>query len=441
MCRTFLPTPPLLPLMKLLPSLVSSLFFGLLAAGQTPSIQQSFPLVSASPADASMSVDRLSRIDHMIESAIADEEIPGAVALIARHGKIIYHRAFGAADPAGNALATDSIFRIASQTKAITATAVMMLWEEGHFKLDDPLSKFLPEFANPTVLVAYGHDTRRYSTRPAKNEITIRQLITHNSGIGYGIIDGDPRMKQIYMDAGITDLFATEPVVLADNVKKLAALPLLFEPGEKFHYSEGLDVAGRLVEVLSGLPFDEFLRTRIFAPLGMKDTQFYLSDDQVDRLVTVQKPGKDGWLKYEGTEHYDADYPIKGARTWFSGGAGLTSTVHDYAAFLQMYLNGGEYNGTRLLSRTTIKTMMGHQSDLADTAHYGLAFRVVTEAGQNAGGLGSIGTFSWGGYFNTSYFADPDEKLLAMIFKQTRGQEGDETAWKFAQLTFAAIDD
>lgn len=429
-------------LMRLTLRLFTYLVLGVSALpAQTSSSQHTEPLADASPVSVGLSPERLDRIDAMIEDAIAAEQIPGAVALIARDGKIAYHRAYGAADPDGRALQLDSIFRIASQTKAITSTAIMMLWEEGHFKLDDNLSEFLPEFANPTVLVAYGSDTRRYSTRPAKSEITIRQLITHNSGIGYGIIDGDPRMKEIYSDAGITDLFATEPVVLADNVKKLAALPLLFEPGEEFHYSEGLDVAGRLVEVLSGVPFDEFLRTRIFEPLGMKDTQFYLSDDQVDRLVTVQRPGEDGWLKYEGTEHYDADYPIKGTRTWFSGGAGLTSTVHDYAAFLQMYLNGGEYNGTRLLSRTTIKTMMGHQSDLADTAHYGLAFRVVTEAGQNAGGLGSIGTFSWGGYFNTSYFADPDERILAMIFKQTRGQEGDETGWKFAQLTFAAIDD
>lgn len=411
------------------------------AAGQTPSGQHSAPLHQTAPHTVGLSPDRLARIDAMIEAAIANEHVPGAVALIARHGKIAYVKAFGTADPDGRELRTDSIFRIASQSKAITATAVMMLWEEGHFQLDDPLSKFLPEFANPTVLETYDETTHHYTTRPAKHEITIRHLITHNAGIGYGIIDGDPRLKQIYIDAGITDLFTTDPVLLADNVTKIASLPLLFDPGEKFYYSEGLDVAGRLIEVVSGLPFDAFLRTRIFEPLGMTDTQFYLAPDQADRLVTVQRPGETGWEKYEGTDHYDADYPIKGARTYFSGGAGLTSTVRDYAAFLQMYLNGGEYNGTRLLSRTTIKTMMGHHSDQRKTAHYGLAFRVLNQAGQNEGGLGSIGTFSWGGYFNTTYFADPNEQLLGMIFKQTRGQQGDQTAWKFSQLTFAAIDD
>lgn len=409
---------------------------------QTPSGQITPPLGDAAPADMGLSPERLERIDAMIETAIAEEQVPGAVALIARNGKIVYERALGKANPAGAILATDSIFRIASQTKAITSTAVMILWEEGHFRLDDPLEKFLPEFANPVVLEAYDEQTGHYITRPAKSSITVRHLLTHRSGLGYGIIDGDPRMRQIYIDAGITDLYSTEPVVLADNVKKLAALPLLFDPGERYHYAEGLDVAGRLVEVVSGLPFDEFLQTRLFEPLGMKDTQFYLRPDQVDRLVTVQQPAEGGgWEKYVGNEHYDADYPIKGARTWFGGGAGLTSTVRDYAAFLQMYVNGGEYNGTRILSRTTINTIMAHQSDLGKEAHLGLAFRVVTDSGVAAGGFGGIDTFSWGGYFNTNYFADPHEELVAMIFKQTRNQRKDTTAWKFRQLVFTAIDD
>ncbi len=412
------------------------------AFAQTPSGQVTPLLAVAAPETVGLSPARLDRIDALIEHAIAAEQIPGAVALVARHGKIVYQRAFGTADPDGAALEPDSIFRIASQTKAVTSTAVMMLFEEGHFRLNDPVSKFLPEFADPVVLDAYDEQTGRYITRPAKSPITIRQLITHRSGLGYGIIDRDPRMKQIYIDAGITDLYSTAPVVLADNVKKLAALPLLFDPGERWHYSEGLDVAGRLVEVVSGMPFDEFLRSRIFEPLGMGDTQFYLRADQVDRLVPVQQPAEaGGWEKYVGTEHYDADYPIKGARTWFGGGAGLTSTVRDYAVFLQMYLNGGEYNGTRLLSRTSVNTIMAEQSEANASSYHGLGFQVVTPVGVAEGGSGGVGTFSGGGYFNSSYFADPGEQLIAMIFKQTRGQQGDATAWKFRQLTFAAIDD
>ena len=421
---------------------VPFILFAAFAFAQTPSGQVSAPLAITEPTAVGLSPERLDRIDAMIEAAIAEEQVPGAVALIARNGKIVYQRAFGTADPDGSPVQPDSIFRIASQTKAVTSTAVMMLFEEGHFRLNDPISKFLPEFANPTVLEAYDEQTGRYITRPAKSEITIRQLITHRSGLGYGIIDRDPRMKQIYIDAGITDLYSTKPVVLADNVRKLATLPLLFDPGERWHYSEGLDVAGRLVEVVSGVSFDEFLRTRIFEPLGMDDTQFYLQPDQVDRLVTVQQPGADGgWEKYVGTEHYDADYPMKGARTWFGGGAGLTSTVRDSAAFLQMYLNGGEYNGIRLLSRTSVNTIMAEQSEANGTSYHGLGFRVVTPAGVTEGGSGGVGTFSGGGYFNSGYFADPEEQLIGMIFKQTRGQKGDATGWKFRQLTFAGIDD
>lgn len=427
--------------MRILTAALSLALCGAVIA-QTPSAQTTPPLAEGLAADVGLSPERLARIDAMIEAEIAEGTVPGAVALIARHGKIVHLKAYGAADSAGRPLAPDSIFRIASQTKAITSTAVMMLWEEGHFRLDDPIAKFLPEFSDPVVLEAYDEQTGAYITRPAEGAITVRHLLTHRSGLGYGIIDGDPRMKQIYIDAGITDLYSTEPVVLADNVRKIAALPLLFDPGERYHYSEGLDVAGRLIEVVSGMSFDAFLRTRIFEPLGMNDTQFYLRPEQEDRLVEVQQPAAEGgWEKYVGTEHYDADYPIKGARTWFGGGAGLTSTVEDYAKFLQMYLNDGEYNGVRLLSRTTIKTIMAHQSELGGGSHLGLAFRVITPDGVASGGQGGLDTFSWGGYFNTSYFADPHEQLQAMIFKQTRKQGGDPTSWKFQQLVFAAIDD
>jgi len=419
-----------------------SLMWGAALFAQTPSQQSTPSLRIGTPVEVGLSPDRLARIDAMIAEAIAAEQVPGAVALIARHGKIVYAKAFGTADPNGTPLATDNIFRIASQTKAITSTAVMMLWEEGHFRLDDPIANFLPEFSNPVVLAAYDEQTGHYITRPAKGDITVRHLLTHRAGLGYGIIDRDPRLRQIYIDAGITDLYSTEPVVLADNVRKIAALPLLFDPGERFHYSESLDVAGRLVEVVSGMPFDEFLETRLFDPLGMEDTQFYLRPEQEDRLVTVQQPGATGgWIKYDGNEHYDADYPIKGARTWLGGGAGLTSTVEDYAKFLQMYLNGGEANGVRLLSRTTIATIMAHPGHFDEASHLGLAFRVVTPGGVAQGGQGGIDTFSGGGYFNTSYFADPGEQLLAMLFKQTRHQRHDATGWKFRQLVFAAIDD
>jgi CubicO group peptidase (beta-lactamase class C family) len=214
-------------------------------------------------------------------------------------------------------------------------------------------------------------------------------------------------------------------------------------PGEKFTYSEGLDVLGYFIEIVSGMPFDEFLRKRLFDPLGMDDSWFYLPNSKSDRLVTVQKKENGKWVKYPVT-FYDTDYPIKGARKFFSGGAGLSSTALDYATFLQMYLNGGELNGVRILSRTTIQSMMGNQTgDLfgGDVEYYGLAFGVVTPAGQDKGGVGSTGTFDWGGYFNTQYFADPKEQVIGILMKQTQGPVNDETGWKFRQLVGQAIDD
>ena len=193
----------------------------------------------------------------------------------------------------------------------------MMLWEEGHFSLDDPISKWIPEFKNPRVLSNYNYTAGAYTTLPAKREITIRHLLTHSSGIGYGLIDRDERMKLIYKKAGITDLFTTEPVTIAESVRKLAKLPLHFHPGDQYYYSEGLDVLGCFIEIISGTPFDEFLRTRLLEPLGIKDTGFYLPAAKANRLVTVQKPENGKWVKYTGVEgYYDADYPIKGAKTF-----------------------------------------------------------------------------------------------------------------------------
>lgn len=415
----------------------------LAAAAQTPSIKKSPPLSEEKPETVGMSPHRLARIDSMCLQAITNNEVPGMVALVARHGKIVYHKSFGMADNAtGRTLKKDDIFRIASQTKAITSTAVMMLWEEGKFDLDDPVSKFIPEFKNPQVLKSFRYGDTTYTTEPAR-EITIRQLLTHTSGIGYGVIDGDERFKMIYHKAGITDLFTTENISIGESVKKLARLPLHHQPGEKFTYSEGLDVLGYFVEIVSGMPFDQFLRTRIFDPLGMKDTWFYLPDDKAKRLVPVQSPVQGKWTTYPVT-FYDPAYPVSGARRFFSGGAGLSSTATDYANFLQMYLNGGELNGVRILSRTTVQSIMGNQTkDLMGDpgAFYGLAFGVVNSAGQDKGGKSSTGTFEWGGYFNTSYFADPKEGVIGILFKQTQNAYSDGTGRKFRVLVGQSIDD
>jgi CubicO group peptidase (beta-lactamase class C family) len=421
------------------------LFSAITSCTQPVSVKKSLPLSEASPESVGMSSERLARIDSMLQFAVSEDKIPGAVALVVRHGKIVYYKAFGMADnQSGRNMKRDDIFRIASQTKAVTATAVMILWEEGKFQLDDPISKYIPEFKNPQVLNTFNPADSSYTTVPAVGEITIRQLLDHTSGLGYGVIGDDERIRKIYQKAGIVDAFCSGNVTIGENIKKLAKLPLLFNPGEKYSYCEGLDVLGYFIEIESGMPLDMFFRTRLFDPLGMQDTWFYLPEEKAPRLVSVQKPDSGKWVRYPVT-FYDPDYPIKGAKRFFPGGAGLSSTAKDYATFLQMYLNGGELNGNRILSRTTIQSMMGNQNNKVwgDDAedYYAMAFSVITQRGQDKGGNGSAGTFHWGGYFSTTYFADPKENIIGILMKQTQDTDNDDTEWKFSVLAGQAIND
>ncbi len=418
-------------------------FYSVSVFSQTKSIITSPKLTEGSAESVGMSEERLALLDAMCQEAVDESQIPGVVALVARNGKIVYYKAFGMADnKEERVLKRDDIFRIASQTKAVTSTAVMILWEEGKFQLDDPISKYIPEFKDAQVLdTLYKNGT--YGTTPADKPITIRHLITHTSGIGYGFIDGDKRIKKIYKDAGIIDAFTIENISIEENIKKLAKLPLHHNPGEKFTYSEGLDVLGYFIEIVSGMPLDEFFRTRIFDPLGMEDTWFYLPTSKSDRLVSVQKKEHGEWIDYPIT-NYDPDFPIKGAKKFFSGGGGLSSTAKDYATFLQMHLNNGELNGVRILSRTSVQFIMGNQiGDLWGNSEsfYGLAFAVLDKKGQDKGGRGSTGTFEWGGYFNTQYFADPKENIIGILMKQTQDTKDDNTAWKFRILVGQSIDD
>ncbi len=410
---------------------------------QSISLKQTVGLAEVDPSRVGMSTERIAKIDAMLKKSVENKNVPGLVALIARNGQIVYHKAYGMADSEANKpMGKDAIFRIASQTKAITSTAVMMLWEEGHFGLDDPIANYIPEFKDATVLDSLVAADMTYTTTKANKPITIRHLLTHTSGLGYGVIDSDPRMKKIYAEAGVTDLFTTEDISIEESVKKLAKLPLHHHPGEKFTYSESIDVLGYLVEIISGIPLDQFFKTRIFDPLGMTDTWFYLPDAKKDRLVKIHKKEKEQWINYPVT-FYDPDYPIKGAKRFFSGGAGLSSTAKDYATFLQMYLNNGQLNGQRLLSRTTIQFIMAnHIGNLwGEESYHGLAFGVLDQKGQDKGGNGSKGTFEWGGYFNTQYFADPAEGIIGILMKQTQGTVTNDPIGKFRQMIWPAIID
>ncbi len=398
------------------------------------------------PESVGMSSSRLANLDSIFVQHIEQKKIPGMVALIVRNGFVVYEKAFGIADPETNqSYQTDHIFRIASQTKAITATAVMMLWEKGLFNLDDPISNYIPEFKDITILKKFNASDSTYRTIPAKNQITIRHLLNHTSGIGYGIIDGDERIRKIYQKAGVVDLYTTEDISIEQSVKRLAKLPLHHEPGERFTYSEGLDVLGYLVEIISGQPFNEFLEEHLFEPLGMSNTQFYLSENQNKLLVPVQTKNQKGeWIVYVGHPdgYYNANYPKIGAKKFYSGGAGLTSTAQDYAKFLQMYLNGGEFNEHRILSPTTIDLIMSNQTFKLfgdGNTHYGLAFGVVTGKGFSIGGRGSVGTFDWGGYFNTQYYADPELNIIAILMKQTQRIPWENTGNIMRQVVGASV--
>ena len=417
--------------------LLCSLFvLPLLLAAQKPVLSE------APPESAGMSSDRLRNLDSLLLRYVNNKTLPGVAAIVVRDGKIVYHKAFGMRDiEARDPLGRDDIFRIASMTKAITSTAALMLFEEGRFALDDPVSKYLPEFKNPKVLVAYDRGKDSISTEPAKSEITIRQLMNHTSGIDYGVISSSADMKMIFEKAGIYALASTDDVTLKENIRRLAALPLRHHPGEKWTYGMNTDVLGYLVETISGMPLADFFRIRIFEPLGMKDTYFYLPDSKKDRLVPVYtEAGSPKKLqKLTEQEGLDMDYPVKGAKKLYCGGAGLSSTAMDYAIFLQMLLNNGEYNGKHLLGRKTIELMTANQiGDLKmwnPTDRFSLAFSITTE-GNVWREPGSVGKFAWGGYFSTHYFADPKERLSVVLLKQL---QGDNRGWEIWPLVEAVV--
>ena len=401
---------------------------------------RNYTLQEAGPETAGFSADRLGRMDRVIQDYVDQKRIPGAVALVARHGKIVYYKGFGQDDvDAKTPLKRDAIFRIASQTKAVTSVAVMMLFEEGKFLLDEPVSKYLPAFKSPKVLDKFNEKDSSYTTVPAKSEITIRQLLTHTSGISYPSI-GTKEANAIYAKAKVPSGIGTPDARLADAMNALGGLPLVHQPGEKWSYGLNTDVLGYLVEVLSGTTLDAFFRTRIFEPLGMKDTYFYLPKDRHNRLTALYTEKEDKtYLKRQAQGNQTPDYP-KLAGTYYSGGAGLSSTAYDYAVFLQMLLNGGEYNGKRLLSPATVRLMTSNQiGELSlGLKKFGLGFGLIT-AREAARMPVSEGSFEWGGIFGTTYWADPQEGVVALLYTQKFPNSYGDLSDKFRVLVYQAL--
>ncbi len=402
-------------------------------------------LKESNPEAAGFSTERLARIDKVVNDIVGKGLLNGGVAMIVRDGKIVYYKAYGYDDiDAKKPLQKDAIFRIASQTKAITSVAVMMLYEEGKFMLDDPISNFIPEFKNPKVIDKFNAADSSYTTVPAKREVTIRDLLTHTSGIGYAQI-GSAEQNAVYYKAGVVGGIGVEKILLADKMKILAKLPLFHQPGERWTYGLNTDVLGYLVEILSGMSLDQFFRKRIFEPLGMKDTYFYLPQEKQQRLVTLYTEDSTGKaMKMPPTKwlngNFYRDYPNSNG-TYYSGGGGLSSTIYDYAVFLQMILNGGTYNGKRLLSRNTVRMMtMNQVGDLRNPNKFGLGFGVTTEKG-SALIPTNEGTFDWGGMFATTYWVDPKEKLIGLFYRNVYPTRQWGFGDKFKVLVYQAIND
>ncbi|HEY1271160.1 MAG TPA: serine hydrolase domain-containing protein [Terriglobales bacterium] len=403
-------------------------------------------LTLVKPESVGLSSERLERIGAAVQRNIDNKRIAGAVTLVARRGHVAWYKAQGTMDREANKpMRTDALFRICSMTKPITSLAVMMLYEEGHFQLEDPVSKYLPEFKNPKVLVkpASGEPY----TIPASREITIRDLLRHTSGLTYHWND---KLGPMYKAANVPHGLLAYDGTIEDGVKRLAGVPLLFNPGEKWEYGLSIDVLGRLVEVVSGKPLDEFMRTRIFEPIGMKDTYFYPPENKLDRLATAYTyyAGK-GLNRFPDTPitednfTYSADYPYRGPKKLFSGGAGLISTAADYYRFSQMMLDGGKVGSTRLLSRKSVELMtndqLGKISPEMDFG-FGLGFG-INGVKAPLSELGSPGTYDWGGFFYTTFWIDPKEQMIVIFMSQLH-PSGDLTLdQQIATLAYQAVGD
>ena len=414
----------------------------LVVACQKQPEQKSKVLTEATPEAGGFSSARLARLDSTMNDWVKKKWVNGAVALIARNGKIVFYKSAGYNDVETKAaLPKDGIFRIASQTKAIASVAVMMLWEEGKFSLDDPISKFIPSFANQKVLDKFNPKDTSYTTIPAKRPSTVRDLLSHTSGLGYAAI-GTPEANAIYAKNKITAGLDVMDDKLSSAITRLGALPLIYQPGEKWMYGLNIDVLGYLVEIWSGTSLDEFFAKRIFQPLGMNDTYFNLPQEKANRLVNFFTEDSTGIKKTDKAfGQLDMSFPLH-KKEYFSGGGGLSSTIYDYAVFLQMLLNGGEYNGQRLLARNTVRMMTMNQIGELNQgqAKFGLGFAIVTENGSRLE-PNQAGTYSWGGAFSTSYWVDPKENMVVLLYRQMWGAKIGDANQAFKPLVYQAIND
>ncbi|MGZ4959430.1 MAG: serine hydrolase domain-containing protein [Methylomonas sp.] len=415
---------------------------------------------AVAPETVGLAPDRLATISQFMRQHVEDKKIGGAVVLIARHGKIAYLEGFGQAD-VEVPMKKDTIFRIASMTKPIVSVAALQLLEQGKILLSDPVSKYIPEFANQKVLEILPDGGTRLV--PAKREVTIHDLLRHTAGLPYRFVaDWYPddalykKLNEYYGEADIDLGLLPTDETIADMAKRLGRLPISSQPGEAFAYGHGPDVLGYVIEIVSGMPLDQYLKQHIFEPLQMKNTYFFLPDDKVGRLSALWETDGQGHIakmpegvKKAGNFVFSPEYPYKGGKRFFSGAAGLVSTANDYFRFCQMLLNHGQLDGKRLLSRKTVELMTdtNHIGNLnAEFLHskgwkFGLGVAIEADRSTDVDS-GSVGTFEWAGIFSTRFSVDPKEEKITILLTQTHPFAFHVNLWdKLLNLSNAALAD
>jgi len=385
--------------------------------------------------------ERLAKIDGLVNEYISKNWLTGAVSIVIKDNQVVQYKGYGYADVATKKpMKNDAIFRIMSQTKAITSVGVMILYEQGKLLLDQPISDFIPEFKHPVVLDKFNDADTTYTTIPATSEITIRQLLTHTSGLDYTDI-GSSKVAAIYSKNHIPSGLGYFDADLLERMKALGKLPLSFQPGTKWQYGLNCDLLGCLIEIISGMNLEDFLRKNIFEPLGMKDTYFNVPSSKANRLATVYTEDESNKIIPWSHEfrNIDPDYPIMKKR-YFSGGAGLSSTAFDYAIFMQMLLNGGKYNGHQILGKRTVEMIISGQlkDGMFGDDNMGLGFGITSEK-TAAKETRNAGSFSWGGYYGTTYWADPKSKLVCLFMTQQNPNSHGDIEAKFEAIVYSSL--
>ncbi len=389
----------------------------------------------------SVDYNKLSRIDNVVNEYINKKWLTGAVTIVIKDNQVVQYKGYGYADvDSKKPMQKDQIFRIMSQTKAITSAGIMILYEQGRLLLDEPISNYIPEFKHPIVLDKFNDADTTYTTIPSQREITFRDLLTHTSGLDYPDI-GSSKVQAIYAKNHIPSGLGNVDANLLERMKRLGKLPLTFQPGEKWQYGLNTDLLGCLIEVISGMNLEEFFSKNIFEPLEMKDTYFNVPVLKANRMATVYtEDSLNHVIKWSHSfRNIDPDYPLM-KKHYFSGGAGLSSTAFDYAVFMQMMLNGGLYNGHRILSKRSVEMMISGQlkEGMLGDDNMGLGFGITSEKSGSKGPR-YAGSFAWGGYYGTTYWADPKANLVCLFMTQQNPNSHDDLEAKFEAIVYSSL--